>query len=145
MKYQFKFLALLCALFLVIGCGGETAPPANGGDDGESGTEENAGEIEDPGEGAALEGADGTIKIGILHSLSGTMAISEVSLRDAVELAVEEINATGGVLGRQVETVAVDPASDWDLFAEKAKDLILTEKVAVTFGCWTSVSRKSRP
>ena len=83
------------------------------------------------------------IKVGVLHSLSGTMAISEVSLRDVVLMAVEEINAKGGVLGRKIEPVVVDPASNWDLFAEKAKQLLLQEKVAVVFGCWTSVSRKS--
>lgn len=83
------------------------------------------------------------VKIGILHSLSGTMAISEVSLRDAVLMAVEEINAAGGVLGSQIEPVVVDPASDWDLFAEKSKELLLEHEVASVFGCWTSVSRKS--
>jgi len=85
----------------------------------------------------------GPIKIGVLHSLSGTMAISEVSLRDVVLMAVEEINAAGGVLGRKLEPVVVDPASNWDLFAEKAKGLLLQDKVSVVFGCWTSVSRKS--
>jgi urea transport system substrate-binding protein len=84
-----------------------------------------------------------TVKIGVLHSLSGTMAISEVSLRDAVQMAVDEINAKGGVLGKQIEPVIVDPASDWDLFAEKAKELLIDKKVAAVFGCWTSVSRKS--
>ena len=84
-----------------------------------------------------------TVKIGILHSLSGTMAISETSLRDVVLMAAEEINKKGGVLGKQIEPVVVDPASDWPLFAEKAKELINQHKVAVTFGCWTSVSRKS--
>lgn len=84
-----------------------------------------------------------TVKIGVLHSLSGTMAISEVSLKDVVEMAVEEINTTGGVLGKKIEPVVVDPASDWDLFAEKAKELILEKKVKAVFGCWTSVSRKS--
>src|SRR5256712_6250423 len=83
------------------------------------------------------------IKIGVLHSLSGTMAISEVSLRDVVLMAVEEINAKGGLLGRKIQPVVVDPASNWDLFAEKAKQLLLQDKVAVVFGCWTSVSRKS--
>ena len=83
------------------------------------------------------------VKIGVLHSLSGTMAISETSLKDVVLMAVEEINAAGGVMGKQVEPVVVDPASDWDLFAEKSKDLITKEEVAVVFGCWTSVSRKS--
>src|SRR6188508_2361155 len=83
------------------------------------------------------------IKIGVLHSLSGTMAISEVSLRDVVLMAIDEINAKGGIMGRQVKPVVVDPASNWDLFAEKAKQLLLQDKVAVVFGCWTSVSRKS--
>lgn len=83
------------------------------------------------------------VKIGILHSLTGTMAISETSLRDAVLMAVDEINAKGGVLGRQIEPVVVDPASNWDLFAEKARGLITSDKVSVVFGCWTSVSRKS--
>ncbi len=87
--------------------------------------------------------AEGTVKVGILHSLSGTMAISEVSLKDVVEMAIDEINAKGGVLGKKIEPVVVDPASDWDLFAEKAKQLLLQDKVSVVFGCWTSVSRKS--
>ena len=84
-----------------------------------------------------------TIKVGILHSLSGTMAISETSLRDVALMAIEEINAKGGVLGKKLEPVVVDPASNWPLFAEKARELIQKHKVAVTFGCWTSVSRKS--
>lgn len=83
------------------------------------------------------------IKAGILHSLSGTMAISEVSLRDVVLMAFDEINSAGGIKGRPIKPVVVDPASDWDLFAEKAKQLLLKDKVSVTFGCWTSVSRKS--
>src|SRR6478736_6200993 len=87
--------------------------------------------------------AEDTVKIGILHSLTGTMAISETSLRDVVLMAVDEINASGGVMGKKIEPVIVDPASNWDLFAEKAKQLLLQDKVAVTFGCWTSVSRKS--
>lgn len=87
--------------------------------------------------------ADDTVKVGVLHSLSGTMAISETSLRDVVLMAVEEINSKGGVMGKQIEPVVVDPASNWPLFAEKAKELIVKDKVAVTFGCWTSVSRKS--
>jgi urea transport system substrate-binding protein len=84
-----------------------------------------------------------TIKVGILHSLSGTMAISETSLKDVALMTIEEINAKGGVLGKQLEPVVVDPASDWPLFAEKARELIQKEQVAVVFGCWTSVSRKS--
>src|SRR6195256_2702995 len=85
----------------------------------------------------------GTVKVGVLHSLSGTMAISEVSLRDVCMMAFDEIDARGGVMGKKIEPVIVDPASNWDLFAEKAKQLLLQDKVAVTFGCWTSVSRKS--
>jgi urea transport system substrate-binding protein len=83
------------------------------------------------------------IKVGILHSLSGTMAISETVLKDTALMAIEEINAKGGVLGRKLEPVVVDPASNWPLFAEKARQLLATDKVAVVFGCWTSVSRKS--
>jgi urea transport system substrate-binding protein len=84
-----------------------------------------------------------TIKVGVLHSLSGTMAISETVLKDTVLMAIDEINAKGGVMGKKLEPVVVDPASNWPLFAEKAKQLITQDKVAVVFGCWTSVSRKS--
>ena len=83
------------------------------------------------------------IKVGILHSLSGTMAISETALKNTALMAFEEINAKGGVMGRKLEPVVVDPASNWPLFAEKARQLISQDKCAVTFGCWTSVSRKS--
>jgi len=83
-----------------------------------------------------------TVKVGILHSLSGTMAISETSCKDASVMAIDEINAAGGVMGSKLEAVIVDPASDWPLFAEKAKELLLTKKCAAVFGCWTSVSRK---
>lgn len=85
----------------------------------------------------------GTIKVGILHSLSGTMAISEVSVRDAELLAIEEINAKGGVLGKKIEAKVEDGASDWPTFAEKAQKLISVDKVATTFGGWTSASRKA--
>jgi urea transport system substrate-binding protein len=84
-----------------------------------------------------------TIKVGILHSLSGTMAISETTLKDMALMTIAEINAKGGVLGKQLEPVVVDPASNWPLFAEKARGLLTQDKVAVVFGCWTSVSRKS--
>ena len=84
-----------------------------------------------------------TIKVGVLHSLSGTMAISETVLKDTVLMAIDDINAKGGVLGKKLEPVVVDPASNWPLFAEKAKQLITQDKVAVVFGGWTSVSRKS--
>jgi urea transport system substrate-binding protein len=95
----------------------------------------------------AMAGAAGaqqkTVKIGVLHSLSGTMAISETVLKDVVLMAVDEINAKGGVMGYKVEAVVVDPASNWPLFAEKARQLLTQDKVGAVFGCWTSVSRKS--
>lgn len=84
-----------------------------------------------------------TIKVGVLHSLSGTMAISETTLKDTVLMMVDEQNKKGGVLGKQLEAVVVDPASDWPLFAEKARELLTQKQVAAIFGCWTSVSRKS--
>ncbi len=101
--------------------------------------------------GAALSAAPmssvfaqgGTIKVGVLHSLSGTMAISETALKDTALMTIDEINAAGGVLGMKLEPVVVDPASNWPLFAEKARQLIAQDKVAAVFGCWTSVSRKS--
>src|SRR5690606_26188322 len=94
---------------------------------------------------AAANAADAqdTIKVGILHSLSGTMAISETTLRDTMLMLIEEQNKKGGVLGKKLEPVVVDPASDWPLFAEKARELLEVEKVAAVFSCWTSVSRKS--
>ena len=84
-----------------------------------------------------------TIKVGVLHSLSGTMAISETTLKDTVLMLIEKQNKAGGLLGKKLEAVVVDPASDWPLFAEKAKELLTVQKVDVVFGCWTSVSRKS--
>tara|TARA_R110000823_G_scaffold139607_4_gene269511 strand:- start:52888 stop:54174 length:1287 start_codon:yes stop_codon:yes gene_type:complete len=92
--------------------------------------------------GATAQAAD-TIKVGVLHSLSGTMAISETTLKDTVLMMVEEQNKKGGVLGKKLEPVVVDPASDWPLFAEKTRELLTKEEVDVIFGCWTSVSRKS--
>ena len=87
--------------------------------------------------------ADDTIKVGVLHSLSGTMAISETTLKDTILFLIDEQNKKGGVLGKKLEAVVVDPASNWPLFAEKARELITKDKVSVVFGCWTSVSRKS--
>lgn len=87
--------------------------------------------------------AEDTIKIGVLHSLSGTMAISETTLKDTVQMLVDEQNKKSGVLGKKIEAVVVDPASNWPLFAEKARELISKDKVSAIFGCWTSVSRKS--
>lgn len=92
---------------------------------------------------AAVAQAADTIKVGVLHSLSGTMAISETTLKDTVLMMVEEQNKKGGLLGKKLEPVVVDPASNWPLFAEKTRELLEKEKVDVIFGCWTSVSRKS--
>jgi urea transport system substrate-binding protein len=91
---------------------------------------------------AGAQAAD-TIKVGVLHSLSGTMAISETTLKDTVLMLIDEQNAKGGLLGKKLEAVVVDPASNWPLFAEKAEQLLVKDKVSVVFGCWTSVSRKS--
>ena len=93
--------------------------------------------------GTSVAWAGDTIKVGVLHSLSGTMAISETTLKDTVLMMIEEQNKAGGLLGKQLEAVVVDPASNWPLFAEKARELISKEDVDIIFGCWTSVSRKS--
>ncbi|MCG6940346.1 MAG: urea ABC transporter substrate-binding protein [Thiohalocapsa sp.] len=95
------------------------------------------------GDEAPAAASDDTIKIGVLHSLSGTMAISETTLKDTMLMLVDEQNKKGGLLGKKLEAVVVDPASDWPLFAEKARELLEKDKVAAVFGCWTSVSRKS--
>lgn len=92
---------------------------------------------------AAAANAQDTIKVGVLHSLSGTMAISETTLKDTILMMIDEQNKKGGLLGKKLEAVVVDPASNWPLFAEKAQELLEKDKVAVVFGCWTSVSRKS--
>ena len=127
--------ALGTSLFLKA-CGGQTAT-TEGTD-----TEGAEAPAEEGAEGAAATSGD-TIKVGILHSLSGTMAISEKSVVDAEQLAIEEINAAGGVLGKQSEAVVEDGASDWPTFAEKAGKLIDQDQVATVFGCWTSASRKA--
>ena len=140
MKTWLVGLAACCQVWLA-GCEKEAPPP------GETKTAETkpagstgAAASESP---KAAPAAGGTIKVGILHSLSGTMAISETSLRDVALMTIDEINAKGGVLGRKLEAVVVDPASNWPLFAEKARELLQKDKVSVVFGCWTSVSRKS--
>src|SRR5579871_1009219 len=92
---------------------------------------------------SGIAAAQNTIKIGVLHSLSGTMAISETTLKDTVLMLIDQQNKKGGLLGKKLEAVVVDPASNWPLFAEKAQQLLEKDKVAVVFGCWTSVSRKS--
>ncbi|MCU7795316.1 urea ABC transporter substrate-binding protein [Aeromonas caviae] len=93
--------------------------------------------------GGHVFAADDTIKVGILHSLSGTMAISETTLKDTMLMLIDEQNKKGGLLGKKLEPVVVDPASNWPLFAEKARELVQKDKVSAIFGCWTSVSRKS--
>ncbi len=108
---------------------------------GGCGSSSGSGDSSSPSSSAQVAGD--TIKVGILHSLSGTMAISEVSVKDAEMMAIEEINAAGGVLGKKIEPVIEDGASDWPKFAEKAKKLLQNDKVATVFGCWTSASRKA--
>jgi urea transport system substrate-binding protein len=93
--------------------------------------------------GVGRAGAADTIKVGVLHSLSGTMAISETTLKDVMLMLIEDQNKKGGLLGKKLEAVVVDPASNWPLFAEKARELLQKDKVGAVFGCWTSVSRKS--
>lgn len=128
MKRRHFLLSALCSTVLMFGCGQKpeqkTTAPAT------------------PQPAAAPVSGD-TIKIGVLHSLSGTMAISETTLKDTVLMLVDEQNKKGGLLGKKLEAVVVDPASNWPLFAEKARELITKDKVSAVFGCWTSVSRKS--
>ncbi|MFC0272816.1 urea ABC transporter substrate-binding protein [Metabacillus herbersteinensis] len=127
MKLKRGFLALLVVVVLLGACSAQTNAPAK-----------------ETGSDTSSSSSDGdTVQVGILHSLSGTMAISEVSLRDAELMAIEEINAAGGVLGKQIEPIIEDGASDWPTFAEKAKKLLQQDKVATIFGGWTSASRKA--
>jgi urea transport system substrate-binding protein len=121
----------LVSSVLLAGCGAQQ--PAQSGEQSSAAADTQT---------AAPAGGD-TIKVGILHSLSGTMAISEVSVKDAEMMAIDEINAAGGVLGKQIEPVTEDGASDWPKFAEKAKKLLQVDKVVTVFGCWTSASRKA--
>jgi urea transport system substrate-binding protein len=128
-------------LSLIVGILGGCTPPAKEAPAEPKAEAPSAEQAPQPA--TAKKDDTGPIKIGILHSLSGTMAISETSLKDVALMTIEEINESGGVLGRKLEPVVVDPASNWPLFAEKARELLQKEQVAVTFGCWTSVSRKS--
>jgi len=107
------------------------------------GDDEDEGASSAPSSSGGTAASGGSIKVGILHSLSGTMAVSEVSVKDAEIMAIEEINAAGGVLGKKLQPITEDGASDWPTFAEKAKKLIQSDDVAVVFGCWTSASRKA--
>ncbi len=129
LKTKKGFLAIILSVFMLGACAAQTS---------QSSTES---ESKEPSSTTSTEGD--TIQVGILHSLSGTMAISEVSLRDAELMAIEEINAAGGVLGKQIEPVVEDGASDWPTFAEKARKLLQQDKVATIFGGWTSASRKA--
>ena len=128
MKRREFMLSALCSAALLFGCGQKT---------------EQKGSATAATTPAATTASGDTIKVGVLHSLSGTMAISETTLKDTVLMLVEEQNKKGGVLGKKIEAVVVDPASNWPLFAEKARELITKDKVSAVFGCWTSVSRKS--
>ncbi len=123
------FLVLFMMVLMLAACSSQTSEPGQESSSGSS--------------SSGSESSGDTIKVGILHSLSGTMAISEVSLRDAELMAIEEINAAGGVLGKQIEPVVEDGASDWPTFAEKATKLLQQDKVATVFGGWTSASRKA--
>jgi len=137
-----KKLAVLAAgaMLLLAGCGSNNGNNAAGSGSGQP-TESGASQ---PASGSASPAASGdVIKVGILHSLSGTMAISEVSVRDAELMAIDEINAAGGVLGKQIVPIVEDGASDWPTFAEKARKLLTDDKVATVFGGWTSASRKA--
>src|SRR5690606_38896941 len=108
-----------------------------------TGCSKSAEKAEAPATESKVADSSDTNKVGILHSWSGTLAISETSLKDTALMAIKESNDNGGVLGKKLEPVVVDPASDWPLFAEQARQLITQDKVAVIFGAWTSVSRKS--
>ncbi len=129
---------------LVAACGGGVAPAATSSSSAAATTSMASGTSSAPASSSsAATSAGGTIKVGVLHSLSGTMSISEVAVKNAELMAVEEINKAGGVLGKQLQPVVQDGASDWPTFAEKAKLLLQNEKVAAIFGCWTSASRKA--
>lgn len=120
--------ALLAGALTVTGCGAKT---------------DAAGSSSGSDKAVKADTSGGTVKVGLLNSLSGTMAISEVTVRDSLKLAVKEINASGGVLGKKIQPVSEDGASDWPTFAEKAQKLVREDRVAATFGCWTSASRKA--
>ncbi|MCM3650305.1 urea ABC transporter substrate-binding protein [Metabacillus litoralis] len=128
MKVKMGFLVLIMSVFMLGACAAQTSEPSS-----ETGSESNT----------TSSSKGDTVQVGILHSLSGTMAISEVSLRDAELMAIEEINAAGGVLGKQIEPIVEDGASDWPTFAEKARKLLQQDEVATIFGGWTSASRKA--
>ncbi len=142
-KALWLHLLLVLVIFALSACGGGAPAAAEPTAAEEAAATEAPADAatEAPAEAAAPEGE--TIKVGILHSLSGTMSISEVSVKDATLLAIDEINAAGGIMGKMIEPVIEDGASDWPTFAEKARKLIQQDEVAVVFGCWTSASRKA--
>lgn len=129
LKMKKGFLAIMMSVFMLGACAAQSSEPSSGNKTSDS--------------SATVSTEIDTVQVGILHSLSGTMAISEVSLRDAELMAIEEINAAGGVLGKQIEPIVEDGASDWPTFAEKARKLLQQDKVATIFGGWTSASRKA--
>ncbi|HZU85789.1 MAG TPA: urea ABC transporter substrate-binding protein [Polyangiaceae bacterium] len=129
-----------CCQLAALGCGKDEAKTTSTSAASASAPADTAAAAPKPASPAA---PNDTIKVGVLHSLSGTMAISETSLKDVALMTFDEINAKGGVLGKKIEPVVVDPASNWPLFAEKARELLQKDNVAAVFGCWTSVSRKS--
>ncbi len=129
LKVKKGILAMIMSVFMLGACAAQTSNPTS--------------ENESSNSSATTSTDSDTVQVGILHSLSGTMAISEVSLRDAELMAIEEINAAGGVLGKQIEPIVEDGASDWPTFAEKARKLLQQDKVATIFGGWTSASRKA--
>jgi urea transport system substrate-binding protein len=133
-------VALSAAAFCLMSCGGSTTETEVAAAPDPAPAETSTASTPAP---TPTPSSSDTVKVGVLHSLSGTMAISETSLRDVLLFTFDEINAAGGVMGKKIEPVVVDGASDWPLFAEKAKQLLLEDKVSVTFGCWTSVSRQS--
>ncbi len=137
----YSLLALLLTLALFVAACAPAAP--TGGTTSTSEAAPTEAEASEASEEAPAAAEGDTIKVGILHSLSGTMAISEVSVKDATLLAIEEINAAGGIMGKMIEPIIEDGASDWPTFAEKARKLIQQDGVAVVFGCWTSASRKA--
>ncbi|CAG5088801.1 Urea ABC transporter, urea binding protein [Thermobacillus xylanilyticus] len=144
-KWLSAMMLVLAFALVLAGCGGGGGNAGSGGSpasgSGGGSSNESAGGAETSGDSG--DAGEGEIKVGILHSLSGTMAISEVSVKDAELLAIEEINAQGGVLGKKIVPIIEDGASDWPTFAEKARKLISEDKVATVFGGWTSASRKA--
>ncbi len=141
-KFLLYGTAALGTSILLKACGPAPEGEGEADEDAEGEAEEGEDEAEE-GEDEEASGGGDTIKVGILHSLSGTMAISETTVVDAEQLAIKEINEAGGVLGREIEPIVEDGASDWPTFAEKAAKLIDQDEVVTVFGCWTSASRKA--